>query len=93
MAKTSTASFDNVGNPDPVIAPVSCFKIELREQGAAATTDYIVHAPTASDPGYRKLAGEATVFRALPGQMFQSGDTVGYLETVTGTVSFSLICE
>jgi hypothetical protein len=93
MAKTNTFTVDNVGNPEAVTADIACSKITVREQGAAGTTDYNVRAPSMTDAVYRKVAGESTVFQAPPGVLFQPGDAVGYLETLSGSVTFSKICE
>ncbi len=93
MAKTTTFTTDNVGNPEAVTADISCQRITIREQGAAGTTDYFVRAPTMTDAQYRKVAGESTTFTAPPGALFQQGDTVGYVETVSGTITMSKICE
>lgn len=93
MAKTTQFTVDNVGNPEAVTADQTCRKITIREQGAAGTTDYFVRAPTSTDAQYRKVAGESTVFEAYGNNLFQQGDTVGYVETVSGSVTFSKICE
>ena len=94
MAKTATATFDNVGNPDPVTAPVSCRRITLRQDASVASpVSYIVHAPSQSDPGFHKYPAESTMFEALPGAYIQSGDIVGYIETLGGSATFELICE
>ncbi len=89
MARTSTFSVDNVGNPEPVTAQGPCRKIIVREQGAAGTTDYFVRQPTNTSAQVRKVAGESTLFEAAPGNLFQTGQIVGYVETVTGSVTFS----
>ncbi len=94
MAKTATATFDNVGNPDPVTAPVSCRRITVRQDASvAAPVAYIVHAPSSGDPGFHKYPAESTVFQSLPGSLIQAGDVVGFIETVGGTGTFELICE
>ncbi len=89
MAKTFQFTVDNVGNPEPVTAQSVCKRIYIREQGAAGTTDYFVRQPGMTDPQERKTAGEWTMFEAAPGNFFRPGDIVGYVETVTGSVTFS----
>lgn len=89
MARTYTFSVDNVGNPEPVTAQGPCRKIIVREQGAAATTDYFVRQPTNTSPQVRKVSGESTLFDTGEGNLFQTGQIVGYVETVSGTVTFS----
>ena len=94
MAKTATATSDNVGNPDPVTAPVACRRITLRQDASvAAPVSYIVHAPSATDPGFHKYPAESVQFEAAPGAYIQSGDVVGYIETTSGSATFELICE
>ncbi len=93
MAKTSTFTTDNVGNPESVAADIPCRRITIREQGAAGTTDYFVRAPSSTDGQFRKVAGESTIFEAQGNNLFQTGDVVGYTETVTGSITMSKICE
>lgn len=92
MAKTSTVTFDSI-SPHALVAPVSCRSITLRETASdAGPVSYTVFAPSSSDPGFVKYPAEATVFSANTG-LIQSGDTVGYIQPSTGTVTFTLICE
>ncbi len=93
MAKTTTYTTDNVGNPEPVQVPMACRRVTIREQGAAGTTDYFVRAPSSTDSQFRKVAGEATVFEAQGNNLFQANDIVGYTETVTVSITMSMICE
>ena len=90
--ETFTLTVDAVGDPEPVIAPIACKTLEVREQGDP-TTDYFVRAPSKTHPQHRRFAGSATVFRAPEGRMFQPLETVGHLETVAGSVLFSGITD
>ena len=89
--ETFTLTVDAAGDPEPVIAPVACKVLEVREQGDP-TTDYFVRAPNKTSPQHRRFAGSATIFRAV-GRMFQPLETVGHLETVAGSVLFSGITD
>ena len=89
MAKTFTFTVDNVGSPEPVTVQTPCRRVIIREQGAAATTDYFVRQPTSTSAQVRKVGGESTLFEATPGNLFQTGQVIGYVETVTGSVTFS----
>ncbi len=89
MAKTFTFTVDNVGNPEPVTVQTPCRRVYIREQGAAGTTDYFVRQPSATDPQERKAAGETTMFEAATDNLFQTGQIIAYVETVTGSVTFS----
>ena len=90
--ETFTLTVDDVGAAEAVTAPVACKTLEVREQGDP-TTDYFVRAPAAASPQHRRFAGSATIFRAPAGRMFQPGEIVGYLETVSGSVTFSGITD
>ena len=90
--KTLSFTVDAAGDPEPVVVPISCKSIEVREQGDP-TTDYFVRAPDKASPQHRRFAGAATIFRAYGGRVFQPGETVGYLETVAGSVTFSGITD
>ncbi len=90
--ETFTFTVDAVGNPEAVIVPTSCRSVEVREQGDP-TTDYFVRAPNNNSPQHRRFAGSATIFRARGNRVFQPGETVGYLETVAGSVTFSAITD
>jgi len=89
--ETFTFTVDAAGDPEVVTAPVACKTLEAREQGDP-TTDYFVRAPNKTSPQHRRFAGSATIFRAV-GRMFQPGEPIGYLETVSGSVTFSGITD
>lgn len=90
MPKTYTFSVDNVGNAEPIIAQSNCQKILLCENARAATTDFNVYAPRRTDPAIRYAAGEICTFESPFNfnNFYKSGQTVGYIETITGTVTF-----
>jgi hypothetical protein len=92
MAKTSTVTFDSL-SAHALVVPVSCQRITLREAaGDSAPVPYTVYAPSASDPGFVKFAGEPTVFSSANG-LIQKNDVVGYIQPANGTITFHLICE
>jgi hypothetical protein len=92
MAKTATVTYDSL-SAQAVVAPVSCQRITLRQTASdAAPVSYTVFAPSSADPGFVKYPAEATVFAARNG-LIQAGDTVGYVQPASGTVTFTLICE
>jgi hypothetical protein len=90
--ETFTFTVDAVGNPEPVVVPTSCRVVEVREQGDP-TTDYFVRAPAITNPQHRRFAGAATIFRATGKRTFQPNETIGHLETITGSVTFSGITD
>lgn len=91
---TETFQFavDDVGNAEAVVVPISCKSVEVKEFGDP-TTDYFVRAPALANTQHRRFAGSATIFRATGGRAFQPGEIVGYLETVSGSVTFSGITD
>ena len=92
MAKTTSVTFDSL-SAHAVVAPVSCARITLREIATdAAPVSYTVYAPSSSDTGFVKYPAETTVFAATNG-LIQAGDTVGYVQPASGTITFTLICE
>lgn len=93
MPHTTTFTVDNIGNPEPVQPPIACSRVTIREQGAAGTTDYLVRRPTSTSPAYRKVSGESFTFTADPPNKFQANEIIGYVETVTGSITMSMECE
>jgi hypothetical protein len=91
MLHTFTLVVDNAGDPEPFTVPVACSLITLRE--IAATTDYDVRAPEKTSAAFRKLAGEALIASKDGINKLQVGQILGYLETVSGSVTFQGICE
>jgi hypothetical protein len=92
MAKTTSVTFDSL-SAHAVIAPVSCARITLRETASdIAPVAYTVFAPSSADTGFVKYPAETTVFAATNG-LIQAGDTVGYVQPSSGTITFTIICE
>ncbi len=93
MAKTTSVVYDSL-SAHAVVAPVSCQRITLRETASdTAPVSYTVSAPSSSDPGFVKYPVEATVFASARNGLIQAGDTVGYVQPASGTITFTLICE
>jgi hypothetical protein len=92
MTKTGTATFDNL-SAHALVVPIACKAITIREQATTFTSDYRFSAPSSTDPQSRKLTGEPTQFAAGPGGMFEAGVTVGFIQPINGTMTFSFICE
>ena len=70
---------------------IPCRRVRIKEYNG--TTDYNVGTPSMTDTQCYKGEGEETIFEADPGQLFQTGDIVGYTETVSGTITMSKVCE
>lgn len=91
--KTSTFTVDDSGNPEPITCTIACRKIRVSPQDGASS--YWFRAPGSSNAAVKKFTGETTIIeRPSPGQyqqgsygdpgLYQIGDVVGYLETVSG---------
>lgn len=66
-------------------------RIEIYEQGSAGTADYRVASPSTSDPSVLRPAGSRIAFVANPDYdgWFLKGQVVGYVETVSGVITFA----
>ena len=95
MATTDNQTYDNVGNPDAIIAPAPCQALTLRQDPTDVTQrDYIIRAPNSASASFHKYPAESTEFRKYPiGNLIQKGEIVGYIETVGGSGDFELIAE
>ena len=83
MAKTSTFTVDNTGDPEPVTLLTEAWEVEVYENAQAGTTDYDVYAPATTDTPVRRPAGSKTLFKATGNIPFRQGQTVGYIGAVT----------
>jgi len=86
--KTETFTVDAAGEPEPIVVARSCKEVEIYENAQAGTTDYDVYAPTKNDAPVRRPAGSKTLFKSFEGS-WTPGATIGYVATVTGSVSFA----
>lgn len=99
MIKTSTFTTDAIGSPEPVTTTIRCRKIVIAPADGAS--DYVFRAPNASSTAITKFAGASTVIeRPSPGQYqvgsygdtgyYEAGETVAYVESVSGTITISM---
>jgi hypothetical protein len=85
--KTKTFTVDNAGDPEPIIVGSYPMKVVVYENNQAGTTDYILHVPYMTSAGVTKPAGsKAEISRGL---RYEPGQIAGYIETVTGSVTFA----
>jgi hypothetical protein len=85
--RTKTFTVDAAGNPEPITVQSYCMKVVIYEDAQAGTTDYILHVPAMASSGVTKPAGsKAEISR---GERYVPGDIVGYVETVSGSVTFA----
>jgi hypothetical protein len=88
MAATFTFTVDAVGDPEAVVAQSDCMEITVYENDQAGTADYLVRVPFKASPAVTKPAGTKYIFRK-GGSGFSKGSVAGYVEMVTGSVTFA----
>lgn len=86
MVATDTFTIDAIGSADPYVALVPCDYVVFREANGEATLPFAVRAPALSFSQRRYVAGESA---RLDGP-FNTGDRVGYFETITGTLTLDV---
>lgn len=86
---TKTITADNLADPEVVTPQMFCSKVTIQEAGGLGTTAWIVRAPFAdSDPLTVDVGGRWSV----QGK-FVPGEPICYIETVLGTVQFTVVFE
>lgn len=86
--RTKTPStVDAVGDPEPIITLGLCWKVYRRENGGP-TVDFNIRAPNKTDGPEQYAMGEEAKIEAT-GAPFQPNETVGYIETLSGSASFA----
>ena len=96
---TDTMTSDNAGSPEPITAPSSVNdpsgryrRVNIREQGGAATAGFRIRVPHSDSSYVEYQAGEAAKVESPSGPI-QPGVTIGYIETLSGTLTFSRLWE
>jgi len=93
MSKVGTVTIDGDETPDSVQALIPCRFVQVREQGAAGTTEYDVYDPDTTVTPLRRVGGESHTFDAGVGNLYQTSQVVGYLKAATaGSYVFSRQC-
>lgn len=92
---TTTLDADNLGSPEPIqlpsdLGPGGATKLVIREQGGAATTGYRIRMPAVDSAYFEYLPGEPTP-PLQKDSGFITDEVVGYIETLTGPATFSII--
>lgn len=90
---TYLITVDSLGSPEPVTIQSNVVRrVTLRQNDQDAVTLYpfLIRVPDATSPAMRYVAGATAVIEANPGRwFFRAGDTIGYIETTTGTAVFT----
>jgi hypothetical protein len=82
--RTKTFTVDNAGNPEPIIVQSYCMKVIVK-----GPTDYLLRVPSMTSQSVPKDPNEESVLTR--GLRYEPGDIAGYVETVSGSVSFSQV--
>ncbi len=80
---------DNLNPPEAIIPPSFTNGITIVESGGLASSDFLIRAPYANSAPLRVSAGQQ--YRAQ--SSFAGNAPALYLETVTGTVTFTVVYE
>jgi hypothetical protein len=86
---TQTLTADNLGDPEIVIPSMYCSKVTIQEADNLGTTEYIIRAPFKTSDPLRLGVGAKWEVRGK----FIPGEPICYIETVLGTVQFTVVFE
>ena len=90
MRRTVTPfTVDALTTPEQIVASGPCKRIRVREQAVIPTVNFAIRAPGATDPTVEYAMGEEVVFVADDGALFQTGELVAHIETLSGSADFS----
>lgn len=87
----STFVTDNVNPPEGVVTKTYCRRVTVRENGGA-TQDFNVRKESTSSNPIHMLAGEPYTFTD-GGRLMAPGETVGFVETLAGSITMMQIEE
>lgn len=92
MPTTQPPSNVNSASFTAIVTTSHCKTVTVREADQAATTDYLVAAPTSSSGPTTVPAGSSFTFsHPGPGTVFAPATTVGFLKTLNGSVNFDIV--
>ena len=79
-------------HPYAVVAEIDCKSILVRENTPSSpTTDFDVYDPDTNSLPFRAAQGESYIFESSPSTYYRAGTTVGYIQAVSGTVTFGKV--
>lgn len=92
MPTTQPPANVNSSSFTAIVTLSHCKTVTVRETDQAATTDYLVAAPTSSSgPTTVPAGGSFTFTHPGPETVFAPGTTVGFLKAVSGSVNFDVV--
>ena len=92
MPTTQPPANVNSSSFTAIVTTSHCKTVTVREADQAATTDYLVAAPTSSSGPTTVPAGSSFTFaHPGPGTVFAPATTVGFLKTLSGSVNFDIV--
>lgn len=83
---TYTFTADAIGADEAVVTQSDCDEVWIWENALAATQQYTVREGSASSPAITHAAGTMHQFTGGP---FSKGVTVGFVATLSGSVTFA----
>lgn len=86
-----TITADNLNPPEAVTPPGWFTSITIVEEGGLATSDFLIRAPLSTSPPCRISAGQQLRLQTDSINPFSPLTPAFYLETVTGTLNFTVI--
>lgn len=84
---------DNLGSPEAIISPVNCKRVTIQEANGLATSAYKVRAPLINSDPVLVGAGYSFTFIGRWNNEVMKGETAAFVETVSGTLTFSVVFE
>ncbi len=84
-----TITADNLGSPEVVVPPMNCNRITIQESGGVGSTAYLIRSPFSNSEPIYIGAGGSWVWQGN----FKYGEPACYIETVAGTVQFTVVFE
>lgn len=86
--QTKTFTVDAVGDPEPILVSTVCHAVDVFENGAEGTQDFLIYG-CKSDTPVRYPAGSRKRFQKASCCFFMPGDVVAYVAAVSGVMTFA----
>lgn len=88
----STFTTDSINPPEAIVANTLCRRVTIQENGDS-TQDYQVRMLSASSNPIKRQAGLPFTFSGDAGHRYLPGETVGWVETLAGSITMLQIEE
>ncbi len=85
LPKTTIMTADDVGDAEAIVTDIACKRLVFRQdQADVGQVQFNIRAPLKTDAAFRYVEAEPVEFVAQPGQEFPAGETLAFVETVSG---------